>query len=312
MLTKLGATVEEYNLAVAHRELTCLEKSSHFPDPQGFFNGPGQFQQTSKFKSQVLKSFNKVAKYLVPQDPALSRGVLWHIDLHSKNIFVDEEDPTEITGIIDWQAVHIGPLFSQARHPTFLEFEGDIPEGFDSSAIKLPDNFAELSQQEQKDARKLRGAQLLWKIYELELASQCDDIRRALRFGTTLMPRLVTLAGNVFSDGEPLLQDLLIQLHGQWDQLVDDPIAEPCPLIYTEENRLVHNEQFALWAQGLELMTDFQTKMGGYRGWDGWVSHEQYDAARQNMRRFKEEFLAQHGLNDAEREQWLEVWPFRD
>ncbi|RAH80876.1 hypothetical protein BO86DRAFT_390040 [Aspergillus japonicus CBS 114.51] len=37
--------------------------------------------------------------------------LLFHPDLHKRNIFVSEEDPTIITGIIDWQGASIEPAF---------------------------------------------------------------------------------------------------------------------------------------------------------------------------------------------------------
>lgn len=40
-----------------------------------------------------------------------SQPVLYHPDLHARNIFVSEKDPSVITGIIDWQAASIEPAF---------------------------------------------------------------------------------------------------------------------------------------------------------------------------------------------------------
>ena len=306
------SSVEEYNLAIAERELACLQRSSTFPDPQGFYNGPGQYQQNSKTKIHTLRNYQKVAQYLKPTDPILSQPVLWHTDLHWDNIFVDEKDPTEITAIIDWQAVHIAPLFVQARHPTFLEFVGDIPDTFDVNAIKLPDNFESLTQEEQQAARTLRGAQILWKIYEVELMCQCDDVNRAIRFGQGLIGRLPNLAGNIFSDGELLVEDLLMTLQQEWSQVVDDAAANPCPLSFTDQDKTVHDAQFALWTQSIEHMTEFLTSIGGYRGWDGSVSHEQYNEAKEHMRRFKEDFISRHSSTEGERTRWLKVWPYPD
>ncbi|KJX97384.1 phosphotransferase enzyme family protein [Zymoseptoria brevis] len=305
-------TVEEYNFAIAEREKACLQRSSQFPDPQGFYNGPGQYQQISRTKLQILQDFEKVAQYLKPTDPILSKPVFWHTDLHWDNIFVDENDPTEITAIIDWQAVHVAPLFAQARHPNFLEFDGEIPDTFDADAIKLPENFEDLSEEEQQAAKKLRGAQILWKLYEVELICQCDDINRAIRFGKGLLGRLPSLAGNIFSDGELLVQDLLMSLQQEWSQVVDDPVAKPCPLSFTDADQKAHDEQFVLWTQSIELMTDFLTSIGGYRAWDGSVSHEQYNTAKEHMRLYKEDFISRHSSTEAERTRWLEVWPFPD
>lgn len=306
------STVEECNLAIAEREIACLQRSEQFPDPQGFYNGPGQYQQTPELKRHVLRNFERVAQYLKPKDPVLSKPVLWHTDLHWDNIFVDEDDPTKITAIIDWQAVHVAPLFVQARHPKFLEFEGEIPDTFDANAIPLPDNFADLSTEEQDAAKKLRAAQLLWKFYEIELVCKCKDVTRATRFGDGLQGQLPTFAGNVFSDGELLVQDHLINLQQNWDQVIDDTSTDPCPLSFTAEEIAVHEQQYEHWTHSIGLMTDFLERMGGYRGWDGWVSHEQYDMAKAHMMHYKEDFIAQHSSTEAERKKWLDVWPFRD
>nr|POF20617.1 altered inheritance of mitochondria protein 9, mitochondrial [Quercus suber] len=306
------STIEEYNLAIAEREIACLERSSLFPDPQGFYNGPGQYQQSSNTKLQTLKNYMNVAQYLKPVDPILSAPVLWHTDLHWDNIFVDENDPTEVTAIIDWQAVHIAPLFTQARHPTFLEFDGGIPDTFDADAINLPDNYEKLSKEEQKAAKMLHGAQILWKLYEVELMCQCNDVSRAIRFGEGLLGRLPSLAGNIFSDGELLVQDLLMTVQKEWSQVVDDPTADPCPLSFTDDDVIAHEEQFVHWKQSIDFMTDFLTSIGGYRGWDGSVSHEQYNSGKEHMRRFKDEFILRHSSTEAERIGLLAAWHFPD
>nr|POE56568.1 altered inheritance of mitochondria protein 9, mitochondrial [Quercus suber] len=306
------STIEEYNLAIAEREMACLKESSQFPNPQGFYNGPRQYQQSFQMKMQTLQNYEKIAQYLKPKDPILSAPVLWHTDLHWDNIFVDENDPTEITAIIDWQAVHIAPLFAQAQHPTFLEFDGEVPGTFDADAIKLPENFGNLSKEEQQAAKKLRGAQLLWKLYEVELMCQCDDIKRAIRFNQGLLGQLPSLAGNIFSDGELLVQDLLMTLQQEWSQVVDDPVVNPCPLSFTDDDKIAHDDQFLLWTQSIEYMTDFLTRIGGYRGWHGSVSHEQYASGKEHMRHFEEEFISQHSSTEAERTRLLEVWPFPD
>ena len=59
-------------------------------------------------------------------------------------------------------------------------------------------------------------------------------------------------------------------------------------------------------------MTEFLHKMSGYRGWEGWVTHEQYEAGKTNIQRFRHEFLEQHAYTEAERRKWMEVWPFAD
>lgn len=90
------------------------------------------------------------------------------------------------------------------------------------------------------------------------------------------------------------------------------PSAEPCPISFTEKDKIAHEEQFALWGNGIQLMTEFLEKVGGYRGWDGWVSHEEYEAGKRCMERRRQEFLECHASTESERQKWIEVWPFVD
>ncbi|WPG98101.1 Hypothetical protein R9X50_00088700 [Acrodontium crateriforme] len=47
---------------------------------------------------------------------------LFHPDFHTRNILVEPEDPTVITGIIDWQSAAIEPAFLfDAETPDFAE-----------------------------------------------------------------------------------------------------------------------------------------------------------------------------------------------
>lgn len=137
-------------MATANREITCINKYEIFPPPQGIFSGPGQYKPTATAKISTLHDYLKVAKYLLPKDKKLHSAILWHTDLHTDNIFVDPNNPTQIVSIIDWQSAHISPLFLQARHSALLEFEGSITENFD---IKVPENFDTLSPEEQEKAK---------------------------------------------------------------------------------------------------------------------------------------------------------------
>ncbi|RMD39708.1 hypothetical protein DV735_g5425, partial [Chaetothyriales sp. CBS 134920] len=46
-----------------------------------------------------------------PRIQNVATPVLFHPDLHKRNIFVDEDDPTVVTSIIDWQSASIEPAF---------------------------------------------------------------------------------------------------------------------------------------------------------------------------------------------------------
>ncbi|OAT09589.1 hypothetical protein BDBG_17250 [Blastomyces gilchristii SLH14081] len=43
-----------------------------------------------------------------------STPTLFHPDLHKRNIFVSKDNPTAITGFIDWQSTSVEPAFEYA------------------------------------------------------------------------------------------------------------------------------------------------------------------------------------------------------
>lgn len=281
---------------------------SQFPRQQGLFYGPREYQPSKKSKTETLHNYIKVAPFLLPENKALSKPVLWHPDLHADNIFVDPNQPTEILTIIDWQAVNLSPLFLQARHPALIEFDGPFPEGFQS--INLPEDYDDLCPEEQLEARKLRAAQSLYKLYEIQLIRQCPDIARALRFRDSLAGQITGLAGSIFSDGEPVVQGMLMRLQEEWSTCVGPSI--PCPLSFSAENKFQQSENEAKWSSGVELMDEVLGQIGAYRGWDGWVNHSDYDVRKERLDRCREDFLSRHSATDEERRQWTKAWPFKD
>ncbi|CAE7104456.1 unnamed protein product [Rhizoctonia solani] len=77
----------------------------------------------------------------VRASPHLCANVLWHRDLHARNLMVNTSSPPLIE-LIDWQGVSVGPLFQQATFAIFVDYHGDsrikllngaqLPEDFDS------------------------------------------------------------------------------------------------------------------------------------------------------------------------------------
>ena len=304
----IGASLEDYTFARANRELACLQTFSKFPRPQGLFYGPGQYHPTAQRKQETLENFLKVAKFLSPKDKEISKPVLWHPDLHGDNIFVNPDQPTEIISIVDWQSVNLSPLSLQARHPALMEFEGPIPEGMKS--ISLPYNFNELSPEEQLEAKELRPAQSLYKLYDIQMIQDCPEIAAALKFKSSLAGQMIGLSGSLFSDGEPVVQGMLIRLQEEWASRVGSSI--PCPLSFTEKDKEHQKEDEAKWASGVELMEEFLGQVGAYRGWDGWVNHNSYEHFKARLEECQEEFWNFHSTTSEERNKWKAVWPFTD
>lgn len=301
-------------MASARREVACIMALQEFPRPQGLFYGPGQYRPTSTSKLSVLRNYLKVAHRLLPMENSLRASTMWHSDLHTNNIFVDPEKPTEIVGIIDWQSVHLSPFFLQARHPALIEFNGPIPKGF--GRIELPKHFEELNADEQRGAKLLRSAQSLYKLYEVELRQHVEDIFRALQYRETLACKITALAGSIFSDGEPILNGMLMATEKEWPNIVkggpDNGLSVPCPLVFSAQEKALQKEHEAQWTKGVELMEDILQQIGAYRGWDGWVNHASYDSMKTNLERVLENYLDREAENETLRMELIRAWPFAD
>ncbi|KUL89585.1 hypothetical protein ZTR_04373 [Talaromyces verruculosus] len=152
-------SIEDYLAADAWREKESIVRLGDSSRLLGLSNAPGLYQTSKAAKFQALDSYMKIYKHILPRIETAHRPVLWHPDLHTNNIFVDREDPTKMTSVIDWECTHLTPMFLQVRRPALLDFDGPVPESF--KLPKLPENFDKLNPQKQQDARKLRSAQML-------------------------------------------------------------------------------------------------------------------------------------------------------
>ncbi|BCS14425.1 hypothetical protein ALUC_60981S [Aspergillus luchuensis] len=136
-----------YLSAVANREIVRIRhghsNSNHTTVPLGMT------PKRRKEHVQLLEKFLAVLPHILPSDSTHS-PVLLHHDLHVDNIFVDGHDPTQITSIIDWQAVHIAPLFLTAKFPSIFNCDDDYIWG--ALQPKLPTAFDVLSTIEKKEA----------------------------------------------------------------------------------------------------------------------------------------------------------------
>lgn len=150
-----GTSAENLMKALVQRETACLEKFPTFPRDcqQGIFGGPRGYHPTKETKLSVLRDFLKICPHIMPRNEGLSAGVMWHNDLHTDNIFVDVQNPSQITSIIDWQGMPVYPMFLIAHHPSLIEYEGPKLKGFTQPA--LPEKFETLDPEFKQAAKEL-------------------------------------------------------------------------------------------------------------------------------------------------------------
>lgn len=282
--------------------------------PDGLFYGPRQYQPRASTKLSALTNYLKVASHILPEHKTTHYPVLWHGDLHTQNIFVDREDPTQILGIIDWQSVSASPLFMQVTRPGFLDFNGPIPE--ELGKVSLPQGFETLSPDDQREAKALQEAQTLHSLYMVRCYQQNPNAFLAMQQKDSLRHQVTVVPSTILMDYEPCLNNLLRDIVQEWPKIVGlGPDGNPliqCPLHFSAAEIERQEEDEDLWAQGIELMNTFISDTGGFKHWDGRVSNEDYDDMKAQLASGIERFLDREARNEEERTTWLKALPFVD
>jgi Phosphotransferase enzyme family. len=144
----------------------------------GSFQRAWWLSSNKEAKLSVLQDFLKIYQYVIPKGGGFNAGIIWHNDLRTDNIFVDKDNPTKITSIIDWQTVPIYPMFLIAHHPSLIEYDGPKPERFVQPS--LPENIEEFNSRDKKAAGELFLTQTLWLHYETQVYKEAPDLLHAL------------------------------------------------------------------------------------------------------------------------------------
>lgn len=204
----------------------------------------------------LLESCRTVIKKM-SEDPRI-RGAamptLFHPDLHKRNIFVSEEDPTIITAIIDWQSASIEPAFWYAdeipdfasvyAHPTL---QGELEPGSErcAKAFDVCTRFL---------TPKLSGPRLM-----------NEALFRPFRY-----------CYRTWKDGAVALRHELIQTSQQWKQL---GFAGSCPFTLPEAEELaIHWKEYRTFEAAHDLKRNLSSLLDTAS--DGWVPTEDWESKR--------------------------------
>lgn len=223
--------------------------------------------------------------------------LLFHPDLHARNIFVDPNDPKNIVGLIDWQSAAIEPAFVHAvETPDFAE-EPLLDKTLDADVSR---DSSEVQDHAQR-CKKLRAI----------MAFLCPKLGKA----TTLNPALCRYLAGVssgYSDEATSLRSLLADVSSEWEGL---GISGVCPyqpsqidtdLLSVELDRLESKQRLRMY---LSRLLRCET--------DGWAEGARWDEIVPNCREQYAEFVSvciasreeDETEGDAERKADA-LWPF--
>ncbi|GKZ38817.1 phosphotransferase enzyme [Aspergillus brasiliensis] len=255
----------DYIQALAKREISWIKKHAKpRPTDDPLFTSHSQNDPTPHIS--LLQRYLTISPHLIPHDEDILGSFLWHTDLRTPNIFVDNSG--HITSIIDWQSTWAGPLFLQGRHPHFLDYDDDL-------ILKLPKDFKQLDPDTQRDLKEKVASSILLYLYEKYTAKRNPLLDKVLRYpnGKTLA-HPIHFVGNTW-DGDILpLRESLIRIQKNWDTF-NHVKYRKCPINFTPEEIHKHYAD----SEGWNEVQDFWDAMSGILSRDGWTSHGTYDQA---------------------------------
>lgn len=194
---------------------------------------------------EILERCRPVLKEMCvdPRIQAAATPTLFHPDLHKRNIFVSETDPSKITGIIDWQSTSIEPAFWYADDVPDFAVSDDSDNNLCAKAFDACTRF---------------------------FTPQLSDPR--LMDNNLFRPFLYSY--RTWKDGAVALQHELIEITRRWNEL---GFAGPSPYSLPLPNALLeHKREYKLFVAAQELKYDLASLLNAAT--DGWVPLENWEA----------------------------------
>lgn len=180
--------------------------------------------------------------------------ILFHPDLHKRNIFVSEQNPTVVTAIIDWQSTSIEPAFCYAD--AIPDFARPVPNPSDEDKIEPKSEVC----------AKAWDVCIQFWAPKLSTARSMDEAYlRPFRY-----------CYRTWEDGAVAFREELIQTSRRWTEL-GFAAPSPFPLHFSDEIA-VHEKEYRLFEAAQQLRQSLSSLLNTAS--DGWVPAEDWEYAQ--------------------------------
>ncbi|KAK2760891.1 hypothetical protein FQN54_002131 [Arachnomyces sp. PD_36] len=259
---------------VANREINWIGRYAKPRDPSDPLR-QSTSQESPDCHIQLLDKYLKVLPHVIPRDRNLYRSTIWHTDLHSGNIFVEQN---KIVSIIDWQGCTSLPLFLNCKMPKFLKF--NAPPLFD-----LPP-AANLTTEEKRETLTRYQLTQLQTFYISKFKSLDSSILQALSYPHAIIrQQLIDFAGSTWEDeGLFFLREMMHQVWRDWSEITDQS-GQKCPIEFESDELSSHVAEGKVWDDYKALFDSLGIPL------DGWVHPEDFRPKAETMRKLVTEIL---------------------
>jgi hypothetical protein len=287
----LADSLEGQRLSTFFADLTHIGKATvaRRGSSRGLVEEHLQLLETSKKTLDVVQTTTPVQDACKP--------LLFHPDLHARNIFVDPNDPTKIMGIIDWQSTAIEPAFVHANEtPDFAE-EPVLDRILDA-------NVSPELQEAQDHAQRCGGT---WAV----MAYICPKLGKAITLDYDLCYYLADVSSGC-SDDMTSLRSLLADVSSRWEEL---GLPGICPYQPSEEEAKILSLELD-HLQSTKRMRMFLSRLLRCE-MDGWVEKGRWDEVvpvyRDQYAKFVESCIESREEDETEEEAVRKadkLWPY--
>ncbi|KAF2132816.1 hypothetical protein P153DRAFT_284030 [Dothidotthia symphoricarpi CBS 119687] len=242
---------------------------------------------------------------------------LLHPDIHKRNIYVSEEDPSCITAIIDWQSTSIEPAFVYANDtPDLVEDPtADIPilgnlmslEGGPSDAEPSKASKATTAETpEEEAARKRHEKDVLTcrKTFEVVLLGYMRKLHDARAMDPTLL-RSIRYCDVSWRISATALRQELIDLSQHWTAL---GLPGLCPYQPTSEELAEHAKQYEDFETVQQLKLFLKRALDVES--DGWVPANKWVATKVENTKLFGQWVESIKESGGSEDRARALWPF--
>lgn len=232
----VGLTIDEYCDGLVDAGLSRVPPVDTEPERPVYHGSPETHLSLLEHTRPVLKQMAGNIRTSNSTAP-----LLFHPDLHIRNIFVSDNSPSVITSIIDWQAASIEPAFWYSDEvPDFATGSEICAKTFDLSS--------------QFFTQKLTGPRLM-----------NNDIFRPFQY-----------CYRTWKDGAVALRHEMLETARLWNDLGFE--GQCCFPLPTREELEKHKKEYRLFEAAQNLRTDLSNLLNTAS--DGWVPPDDWKAAQ--------------------------------
>ena len=289
----IGIQLTDILSANSKREISWI-KSYARPHPEDDLFRRSDSQENPSVHINLLERYLKIVP-LLAENVAFDQPSVLHMDLHLGNIFIESAKRPLITAIIDWQGTEVLPLSLTARFPRIVDYDiGENPVNLD---IPPPSPDEDLAATQERNM-------VLLKKYWLAKTIQINP-----QLAGAILDPTRQLISSLWNESGLTWNGDIVSFRHDLMEFVDT--YENCSVSFSDEEHSLHRKELGEYNDTVQMMTQLKEMLGTSS--EGWVSFEQYEAAKQINEDLKREIAVEQSCGDEElRRAWERWWPFSD